>query len=214
MNKNTNDDRNSKSCDENKSNSKLTAQTDTAVQSADLTMQGNLSEYAKNSAEGKEIKVSAEGELAATAEEDNSQKLSAKENAIQIIKFVCFSASAGVIQMLSFTLMNELIKWSYWPSYLIALTLSVLWNFTINRRLTFKSATNVPIAMLKVFAYYVVFTPLSTWWGEALTAIGWNEYVVLFGTMIINMATEYLVCRFFVYRNSINTNDIAKKDKK
>lgn len=137
--------------------------------------------------------------------------LTKKENILQGVKFFLFSISAGAIQMVSFTLLNELIKWSYWPSYLIALTLSVLWNFTFNRKFTFKSAANVPIAMLKVAAYYCVFTPLSTWWGDALTGIGWNEYIVLICTMAINLITEFTFCRFVVYRNSINTNTTTKE---
>ena len=148
-----------------------------------------------------------------TLQNDPKNKLSKKENFFQVLKFVGFSISAGVIQIASFTLLNELIKWSYWPSYLISLTLSVLWNFTLNREFTFKSANNVPIAMLKVALYYVVFTPLSTWWGEALTGVGWNEYLVLFFTMVINMSTEFLFCRFVVYRKSINTNKRANKNK-
>ena len=78
------------------------------------------------------------------------------------VKFLLFSASAGIIEIVSFALLNELTGWSYRPCYLIALVLSVLWNFTLNRRFTFRSANNVPVAMLKVAAYYAVFTPLST----------------------------------------------------
>ena len=107
--------------------------------------------------------------------------------------------------------MNELGDLPYWPSYLTALVLSVLWNFTLNRRFTFKSAKNVPIAMLMVAGYYAVFTPASTLWGQALTDIGWNEYLVLFFTMLINLTTEYLFTRFVVYRSSINTNAYARK---
>ncbi|MDD3832126.1 MAG: hypothetical protein PHW00_05680, partial [Clostridia bacterium] len=139
----------------------------------------------------------------------------------QMLKFVLFSISAGVIQAVSFTLLNELVNWGpkfvateYGPNYFIALVLSVLWNFTFNRKFTFKSANNIPIAMLKIFAYYCVFTPLSIWWGVALTkAVTWRgfEYIVLLGTMIVNMLTEYLVCKFWVYRNSENTNDLAKR---
>jgi len=136
--------------------------------------------------------------------------LSKKENTVQFIKFVLFSISAGVIQIISFTVMNELGRWSYWPSYLIALILSIVYNFTLNRRFTFKSANNIPVAMMKVFGYYLIFTPLSTWWGEALTRLGWNEYLVLLGTMATNLITEFLFARFVVYRNSINTNDLAK----
>ena len=139
------------------------------------------------------------------------QKLSAKENILQVIKFTLFSASAGLIQLLTFTAMNELLHLPYWVCYLTALVLSVLWNFTLNRRFTFKSANNVPIAMLKVAAYYAVFTPLSTWWGQALTRAGVNEYVTLVGTMLINFATEFLFNRFVVFRGSINTNDLAQR---
>ena len=129
-----------------------------------------------------------------------------------MLKFFLFSVSAGVIQVGSFTLMNELINWSYWPSYLISLILSVLWNFTLNKEFTFKSATNVPIAMLKVALFYVVFTPLSTWGGQALSGV-LNEYIILAITMIFNFVLEFVFCRFFVYGNSINTNKRAKGEK-
>ena len=128
---------------------------------------------------------------------------------IRTIKFTLFSLSAGIIQVLSFTLLNELLHLNYWVSYLIALVLSVVWNFTLNRKFTFKSAANVPIAMLKVAAFYLVFTPLSTWWTAALTepayGIMWNEYVVLILTMLVNFVTEYLFDRFFVFGSSIDT---------
>ena len=140
----------------------------------------------------------------------SNQTLSAKENFIQVVKFGLFSASAGLIQFLTFTLLTEFTGLSYMFCYLPALVLSVLWNFTINRRFTFKSANNIPIAMLKVAAYYLVFTPLSTWWGKALTDAGWNDYVVEVGTMLINFVTEFLFNRFVVYRGSMNTRDDAK----
>lgn len=134
-----------------------------------------------------------------------------KDDLVRAIKFVLFSASAGLIQAGTFTLLNELLHWPYWPCYLIALVLSVLWNFTLNREFTFKSANNVPLAMLKVALYYCVFTPASTWWGTKLTNAGWNEYIVLFGTMLVNLTTEFLFCRFVVYRGSIDTNARAKR---
>lgn len=133
---------------------------------------------------------------------------SKKAEMIRFLKFVLFSISAGLIQIVSFTIMNEVVKMKYWPAYLIALTLSVVWNFTINRKFTFKSASNVPVAMAKVAAFYVVFTPLSTWWGNALDNLGVNEYLILIGTMVINFVTEFLFQRFVVFRNSIDT---AKK---
>jgi putative flippase GtrA len=134
-----------------------------------------------------------------------------KDNFIQFFKFTLFSISAGVIQFLSFTLIFELIHLPYWPSYLIALILSVLWNFTFNRRFTFKSANNVPIAMIKVLIFYLIFTPLSTWWGDSFAKMGVNEYVVLIGTMLINFVTEFLYSRVFIYKNQMNTRVIKEK---
>lgn len=132
---------------------------------------------------------------------------------LRTIKYVLIAASAGLIEIGSFTLMNELLHWNYWVSYLIALILSVLWNFTINRRYTFKSASNVPKAMALVFAYYCVFTPLSTLLEHILTTkLGWNEYLVTAINMILNLATEFPFQRFVVFRNSIDTNDLAKKE--
>ena len=128
-----------------------------------------------------------------------------KENLTHIIKFTLFSISAGLIQIISFTLINEIFDIPYWPAYLIALILSVLWNFTLNRKFTFKSAANIPKAMFKVMCYYLIFTPLSTWWGNELELIGWNEYVILGGTMLINFVTEFIFTKFYVYKNNINT---------
>ena len=102
-----------------------------------------------------------------------------KKEAVRAVKFTLFSISAGLIQMGSFALLNELLHLPYWLSYLIALVLSVLWNFTLNRKFTFKSAANVPVAMFKVACYYAVFTPLSTMLEHVLTMrLGWNEYLV------------------------------------
>ena len=130
-----------------------------------------------------------------------------KKEILRTIKFVLFSISAGVIQVVSFTVMEELLHLTDWVSYLISLVLSVLWNFTLNRKFTFCSANNVPVAMLKVAAFYLVFTPLSTWWTAVLTGDGflWNEYLVLALTMIVNFVTEYLYDRFVVFGKSIDT---------
>lgn len=124
----------------------------------------------------------------------------------RLLKFVLFSISAGLIELGSFALLNEWTALSYWPCYLIALTLSVLWNFTLNRKFTFRSATNVPAAMAKVLAYYAVFTPLSTLLGQYLTgACGWNEYLVTVLNMVLNFATEYLWQRLVVFGKSIDS---------
>ncbi len=128
-----------------------------------------------------------------------------RKELIRAIKFALFSASAGVIQAASFALFNEACKWEYWIAYPVSVILSVLWNFTFNRRYTFKSAASVPIAMAKVFGFYLVFTPLSTWLGYMAEGSGVNEYIVLAVTMISNLVLEFLFCKFFVYRNQEDT---------
>ena len=135
-----------------------------------------------------------------------------KKELLRSLKFLAFSLSAGVIELVSFSLLNELTGWSYWPCYLIALVLSVVWNFTLKRRYTFQSANNVPVAMLKVAGFYAVFTPASTWLGNYLAeTLLWNEYLVTILNMVMNFVLEYLFDRFVVFRASIDTNDVAKK---
>ena len=131
--------------------------------------------------------------------------MSENKSIFQMIKFTLFSISAGVIQVASFSLLNELLKLDYWASYLTALILSILWNFTLNRRYTFKSAANIPIAMAKVFSFYLVFTPLSTVLGNMAENSGVNEDLVLAVTMLSNFVLEFLFCKFVVYRNQENT---------
>ena len=134
---------------------------------------------------------------------------------VRALKFIGFSISAGVIEFLSFTLLDQLTDWKYWPKYLIALVLSVLWNFTLNRKFTFQSANNVPKAMLLVALFYAVFTPVTTILGNFLAEdLGWNEYLVTGLNMALNLSTEYLYDRFVVFRGTIDTNDLAKKERK
>lgn len=127
---------------------------------------------------------------------------------VRILKFVLFSASAGVIQFGSFALLNEFTTWRYWPCYLISLILSILWNFTFNRRFTFKSKANITRAMLLVLAFYVAFTPATTILGDWLAEdMLWNEYLVTIINMLLNLTLEYLYQRFVVYRNRIDNRD-------
>ncbi len=137
-----------------------------------------------------------------------------KKEVLRAIKFVLFSISAGVIEIGVFALLNELTGWSYWPSYLIALICSVLWNFTLNRKFTFQSANNVPRAMLLVALFYCVFTPLSTILGNYLAEdLHWNDYLVTGINMALNLSTEYLYDTFVVFRGSIDTNERAQRQK-
>lgn len=127
---------------------------------------------------------------------------------VRVFKFVLFSASAGIIQIGSFTLLNEFTGWRYWPCYLISLLLSILWNFTFNRRFTFKSNANITRAMLLVLAFYAVFTPATTILGDWLAEdLLWNEYLVTGINMLLNLSLEYLYQRYVVYRNRVDNRE-------
>lgn len=123
---------------------------------------------------------------------------------LQAVKFTLFSASAGIIQVTSFAVLGIFVQ-SYWITYLISLILSILWNFTLNRRYTFKSAANVPVAMTKVFCFYLVFTPVSTYLGNKAETMGVNDFLVLIVTMLCNFILEFLYCKYIVYRGQEDT---------
>ena len=128
------------------------------------------------------------------------------------VKFVLFSMSAAVVELSSFSLCDSVFGLDPWVSQLISQILSVLWNFTFNRKFTFQSAGNVPVAMAKVALFYVFFTPATTWLTARLTEVHlWNEYLVKALVMLSNLVLEFLYQRFFVFKDSLDTNDIAKK---
>lgn len=143
--------------------------------------------------------------------ETTQQEQGSTKTAWQAVKFTLFSASAGIIQIASFELLSAVTLFPYWLSYGIALVLSVLWNFTFNRRYTFRSVMNVPRAMTLVFLFYLVFTPLSMWLGQILVDQRVDETLVLIGTMLVNFVTEYFYQRFVIYRKTIDTNDVAQR---
>lgn len=136
-----------------------------------------------------------------------------KKEALRAVKFGLFSISAGIIEIILFTILERFTSWPYWPCYLIALVASVLWNFTLNRQYTFQSANNVPVAMFKVACFYAVFTPVTTIMGNHLAEdLLWNEYLVTGLNMALNFVTEFLYDRFFVFGKSIDTNERAKRN--
>lgn len=134
-----------------------------------------------------------------------------KKELMRTVKFLLFSVGAAVIQIGSFTLLNEVVHVTYWVAYLVSLILTIIWMFILNRKFTFKSNCNIPVAMMKTLTYYAVFTPLSTWWTAVFTGpkFGWNEYLVLAVTMLINCSTEYIFDRIVVFGDSL---DAAAKE--
>lgn len=156
----------------------------------------------------------------------------------RILKFVLFSLSAGAIQMVS-SLLLKLVLLDYiippdstlvfitqqatstFIADTVGLALSVIWNFTFNRKFTFKSANNVPIAMLLAFVFYIPFYPFQIWYiatiEKALMGSIGGDFAYIIGLvtcMIINFILEFLWQTFVVFRKSIDTNtNVKKKDK-
>ena len=140
-----------------------------------------------------------------------------KKELFRTISYTLFAISAGLVEFGSFSLLVLIpylaIKENYWIPALISLVLSVIWNFTFNRKFTFQSANNVPVAMLKTVAYYIVFAPLSIWLAQMylIDILGWNEFLVKAVVMFVNFVTEFLYQRFYVFGKTLETNDVAKK---
>lgn len=140
------------------------------------------------------------------------QKSEKIKELIRAAKFTLISVSAGVIQIGSFTVLYEVLEWKYWLAYLISLLLSIIWNFTINRKVTFKSANNVPKAMAQLLGFYAVFTPVTMFGGQWIEDQGVPGLVVEIVTMLLNFVLEFLFCRFVIYRNSCDTVETKKAD--
>lgn len=153
-----------------------------------------------------------------------------KKELFRTLKYLAFTVSAGAIQFCSTWILSAI-----WPVekfangpvlfYLIGLVLSVIWNLTFNRKFTFKSAANLPVAMLKTIGFYIVFTPascfLQAWLTNGVLIEGWTFTIktflglpVLVGTiicMLVNLALEFPFQRFVVFGKSIDSADKKKE---
>lgn len=137
-----------------------------------------------------------------------------KKEFFRVLKFVGFSASAGIIETVVSTVLDLTVNKSggyYYICYAIALICSVVWNFTFNRKFTFKAANNVPKAMALALLFYVPFAPWTIYLASVLEDKLPNILILVIN-MAQNITLEYLWQRFVVFRKSLDTNDVAKKD--
>ncbi|MDE6442035.1 MAG: GtrA family protein [Clostridia bacterium] len=150
----------------------------------------------------------------------SAQKPTKKQQFFQFLKFTLFSISAGIIQILSTTILHQWTGWLlnyYWLAYIIGLTLSVIWNFTFNRKFTFKAANNIPLAMALVILYNcIIVVPLALG-GDALVALWGDDWGILVTaiSLLINFITEFFWDKFVVFNAKV-TDRILKlfsKDK-
>jgi len=149
-------------------------------------------------------------------------------SAWQFFKFLLCAASAGIIQFVTFTILQTIFKktgtdqtlgtmWFFQDGYLkttfiattCALVLSILWNFTLNRKFTFKAANNLPLAMVLAFCFYIPFYPFQTWYVGTIeqelfkyttTNAIWPGLIAEGTVMIINFVLEFLWQKFVVFR--------------
>lgn len=156
---------------------------------------------------------------------EKDAKKEKKATLFQAIKYFCCAASAGAIQLISFTILQLVIKdptkmWfmtetdvgTFVPTT-IALALSIIWNFTLNRKFTFKDAGNVPKAMALAFLFYVPFYPFQTWYVATVKpALGAYMNIDLAGViaegtvMLINGILEFCWQKFVVFRKKKPAN--------
>ncbi|MBE5750362.1 MAG: GtrA family protein [Clostridiales bacterium] len=144
-------------------------------------------------------------------------KENTKKEFLRTLKFTLISISAGLIQAGVYALIRIFVTFpeESWQDYVIAYTpsllLSVVWNFTVNRKYTFKAANNVKVAMLLVLAFYAVFAPVSIVLGAIIVDSSVNQELakdlVFIGTLLCNFVLEFLYTRFVVYRNSCDTRE-------
>lgn len=180
------------------------------------------------------VKLTKEQQAQLSPEELNEYKRVRSKTARQAVKYALCTASAGAIEFITFTiLLNVLpidpsrhivfitdVSLLNFVSTCISLALSILWNFTINRKFTFKSAGNVPRAMILAFLFYVPFFPFKLWFNGympgylvagAAQAAGVTAAVYLAShsivslgvevmTMLLNAVLEFCWQKFVIYR--------------
>ena len=152
---------------------------------------------------------------------EKNAKREKRKGVMQFIKYALCAASAGIIQIVLFSILQAVIPSNGKTIHFIvedmdlvtfiattvALCASILWNFTFNRKFTFKDAGNVPKAMILAFLFYVPFYPFQTWYVHTIKsllveAIGTDGAgIIAEGTvMIINFALEFMWQKFVVFR--------------
>ena len=153
----------------------------------------------------------------ACSSERTEKRSAGKEQLIQMLKFTGFSISAGVIQLVSDGILCDWTGWlPWWPAYLISVLLSVIWNFTFNRKFTFRAANNVPVAMGLVVLYYCAFIPLSVFGGDAIAARLPANFglLVTFMMMLVNFVTEFIWDKFVVFNDKVTQKIVRMFEKK
>ena len=130
------------------------------------------------------------------------KKMKSNQTKIEAFKFTLISISAGLIQLLSFALLTWAIPifgGEYGINYVISLLLSIVWNFTINRKVTFKPTKPIALAMLLILGFYAVFTPVTAVIGSYFVKRGAFELLVLGITMVSNLVLEFVYIKYVVY---------------
>lgn len=168
-------------------------------------------------------------------------KAARKKKAKRFLKYAIIAISGGLIQLTAYIILSDAIKldkhvsfdaiyqkqpWlteifydpdtgkTYGLSYFIAVSLSVIWNFTFNRKYTFKSASNVPKAMLLFVLYYAFSIPFNCWaivQLNKLVVFPLSDKVILICIMLANGLPAFFYQRYVVFGRSLDTKHKKKK---
>lgn len=148
-------------------------------------------------------------------------KRAKRKGVVQFIKYALCAASAGIIQIVLFSILQTVLpkdmgnihfivedmQLGTFIATTVALCASILWNFTFNRKFTFKDAGNVPLAMFLAFLFYVPFYPFQTWYVHTIKTL-LSHHINVDGAgiiaeasvMAINFALEFIWQKFVVFR--------------
>ncbi|MDO5025763.1 MAG: GtrA family protein [Trueperella sp.] len=126
-------------------------------------------------------------------------KIKLTETQLQAVKFTLLSGTAAVVEAGSYALFLALDLMPVSWAQAISVALSVLWNFTLNRKFTFKSTGNVPFAMLLVSLFYVAYIPISSVLAGLMDDAGMHPAVIKIIWLLINFVGEFIWWKYVVF---------------
>ncbi|WP_423190547.1 GtrA family protein [Alkalibacterium sp. f15] len=124
----------------------------------------------------------------------------------EFIDYFLFGLVTSSISILSFYVLNEIVGWHYLVANIVAVILSILFSYTVNKRYVFKTHTKTRKAFVKEFVFFVLFR--ST--GAAADMLGLFVMVSFFsfdptlskiGVGTVIASSNYFVSRILIFKN-------------
>lgn len=128
--------------------------------------------------------------------------------------FLYFSLGAGVIKLVSFLLLS-LIDSGHGAvlvlAEIVSVVLSGLFNFTWNRKFTFRSTNNIVPGMFLYGLYSLIATPAVASFIVDLTRRGWADWLAKAMKMALHFILDSLYCKFVIFRQVKERASVRKK---